>query len=374
MKRIAIFGAKENVAGCYMQAKRLGYYLVAIAEPISEECRAIADVSYDVDFSDVDRVADICKKEKIDGITSFTLESAIPFIVEVSKRLGLNSNSRECVERIRSKYTQREAMAAAGIPTPSFVRILPNDTIPFDRIKYPCIVKPIDSGGSQGIFKVSKAQDVEEAVKLAKSKSRTEGVIVEDYVDGREFSVEYLSYKGKHYFCQLTDKVTSGEPLFVEIAHHQPSNVTDLIKDRIKAMVENALDALNIENSASHTEIKLNSQGQLYIIEIGARMGGDKITERLVKMSTGIDFLAKTIEIACDTFTPPVVLFNQYSGVYHYSALFPQVGKYIKENIKPEGYSIETRLFKNTLDEVHSNADRSGYLLYQSTKGRLEIS
>lgn len=372
MKRIAVFGALRNVVSSYKQAKELGYYIVAIANPISDECRRYADKCYEVSFDDVERVYDICKAENVDGITSFTLESALPYITEVATRLGLVCNSRECIERIRTKYSQRHALKAAGIPTPGFCKVYEGDKVDVEKIHYPCIVKPIDGGGSQSITKLNDAIGLEHAIATAHLSSRTHGAIIEDYIDGREFSVEYLSCKGKHYFCQLTDKVTSGEPLFVEIAHHQPADVSDELLQRIKDMVENALTALKIENSASHTEIKLNSNGELYIIETGARMGGGMITERLVQLSTGIDFVDEVLRLACGNFIGVQRKYSKFSGVYHYSALAPQIGKYIDEPSLCKDI-VEAVRYKEGLETVKSNAQRSGYVLYQSNTKRLEL-
>lgn len=126
-------------------------------------------------------------------------------------------------------------------------------------IKFPAIIKPADGGGSQGINKCADIEELKNAYNFAKDHSRSKTVIVEDFIDGREFSVEYLSYKGKHYFLQITDKVTSGAPHFIEMQHHQPANISEQQSKAIRDMVEKALTALKIENSPSHTEIKLNS-------------------------------------------------------------------------------------------------------------------
>lgn len=374
MKRIAVFGAHENTLHCYKQAKALGYYIVGIANPFSSKCREYCDSVYEVSFSDVDAVTEICRCERVDGITSFTLESAVPFISQVAERLGLTANSMDCVERIKTKYTQRQAFVEAdGFRyTPHFQMLREGDKVNFDNVIYPSIVKPVDSGGSQGIFKVGNKEQLVAAISQAREKSRTLGVIIEDFIDGREFSVEYLSHNGKHYFCQLTDKVTSGEPLFVEVAHHQPADVSDELLKRIQDVVESTLTALKIENSPSHTEIKLNSRNELYVIEVGARMGGDLITSHLVKLSTGIDFLAETLNLACGTFDGLKPKMNKYAGVYHYSALTSSLFDYMYK-IKTDKAIVEVNLEKDELSEVHSNADRSGYLLYQSEEGRLDL-
>jgi len=365
MKKIAILGADKNLYGFYTQAKRLGYYIVGIAWPEGAVCKELCDVFYPVSFSDKEQVVEICRKEKVDGITSFTLESALPALVYVAQQLGLTSNTEECMKRVATKYTQREAFEQAGLPTPFHILATENNKTQLQIENYPIIIKPVDSGGSKGVFKVNCPKELQSALSQAIQCSRSHTAIVEEFIDGREFSVEYLSHNGKHYFCQLTDKVTSEEPHFIEMQHHQPADVSDELRQRICAMTEAALTALKIENSPSHTEIKLNSKNELYIIEIGARMGGDKITERLVYLSTGIDFVGESLKLATGDFTPPQRLYNKYSGVYFYSKLAPQIGNLIK-NASQYPEIVDVQLTSEQLEEVHSSAERNGYAIYQS--------
>lgn len=365
MKKIAILGADKNLYGFYNQAKQLGYYIVGVAWPEGAVCKDLCDVFYPVSFSNKEQVVDICRKEQVDGITSFTLESALPTLIYVAQQLGLNANTEECMQRVATKYTQREAFQAAELPTPLHLLATEQNQAQIQINHYPIIIKPVDSGGSKGVFKVNNPADLQAALTQAIQCSKSHTAIVEEYIDGREFSVEYLSHNGKHYFCQLTDKVTSGEPNFIELQHHQPADVSEELRQRICATTEAALTALKIENSPSHTEIKLNSNNELYIIEIGARMGGDKITERLVKLSTGIDFVAETLKLATGEFTPPQRQYNKYSGVYFYSKLAPEVGTLIK-NAKSYPELVEVQLTNDILEDVHSSAERNGYAIYQS--------
>lgn len=193
---------------------------------------------------------------------------------------------------------------------------------------------------------------------------------MEEFVDGREFSVEYISCKGKHYFLQITDKVTSGSPHFIEMEHHQPAAISESTATRIKQMVESALTALKIENSPSHTEIKLNSRDELYIIEIGARMGGDHITSDLVRLSTGYDMVEGVLRLASGDFLEPRITENHFSGIYFYSALAKNIGKLILEHHN-DTCVVDWQYKEGELPEAKSNADRKGYIIYQSDEGKV---
>ena len=369
-ERIAVLGANEPLIPFYRQAKALGYEIIGIATENGAVCKKYCDRFYPVSFADKDVVVDVCRRENVDGIISFSLESALPTAVYVAQKLGLVSNSEECLKLTQSKYAQRQALEKAGIPVPKYFLIENKSDLKKVQCRFPVIVKPVDSGGSQGICKVERREDLAEAYNYAISFSRTSKAIVEEFIDGREFSVEFISYQGKHYFLQITDKVTSGVPRFVEMQHHQPAEIPESVWERIRTMVTKALTALKIENSASHTEIKWNSNDELFIIETGARMGGDYISSDLVRLSTGYDFVEGAIKLAINKFEEPNLPKRMHSGVYFYSKLAPEVGDVIKHHERwPE--IVEWEYSDEPLIEVHSNADRRGYLLYQSNENKL---
>ena len=368
--RIAVLGANEPLIPFYRQAKALGYEVIGIAIEKGAVCKPYCDRFYPVSFADKDQVVEICRQEKVDGILSFSLESALPTVVYVAQKLGLVSNSKESVDLTQSKFAQRQALEMAGIPVPKYFLVESTADLNKVRCRFPVIVKPVDSGGSQGICKVETQEKLVEAYQYAVEYSRTSKAIVEEFVDGREFSVEYISHQGKHYFLQITDKVTSGAPRFVEMQHHQPADIPEAVWERIKEMVEGALTTLKIENSASHTEIKWNSDDELFIIETGARMGGDFISSDLVRLSTGYDFVEGAIKLAVNQFEEPVFTKSMHSGVYFYSKLAPEVGEMIKQHKKwPE--IVEWEYSEEPLMEVKSNADRRGYFIYQKESGRI---
>lgn len=371
-KKIAVLGANDPLLPFYKQAKKLGYEIIGIATEEGAVCKEYCDRFYPISFKDKEKVLEICKKEKIDGITSFSLESALPVVAHVVKEMGLVGNSEESLELTSSKFSQRRALETNKIPVPKYYLITSTDDLNKIECNLPIIVKPVDSGGSQGISKVNSLDDLMEAYYYAKEHSRTGNVIVEEYIGGREFSVEYISHKGKHYFLQITDKVTSGEPRFVEMQHHQPANIPVDVKIRIQNMVENALNALKIENSPSHTEIKLNEKGDLFIIETGPRMGGDYISSDLVRLSTGYDFVEGCIKLALGDFSVPETTQSNYSGVYFYNKLAPNVGDIIKNHSKWKDI-VEYEYSDDPLTEIKSNADRRGYFIYQSSEKKFLI-
>lgn len=166
-------------------------------------------------------------------------------------------------------------------------------------IRYPVIVKPTDRSGSRAVTKLEEASGLKDALRAAINNSFEKKAIIEEYIEGEEYSCECISFEGKHYFLQLTKKFTTGAPHFIETGHIQPAELDKGIKERIQTTVFQALDALEIRYGASHTEFKISKEGRIGIIEVGARMGGDCIGSDLVKISTGYDYLKMVIDVAC---------------------------------------------------------------------------
>ena len=156
---------------------------------------------------------------------------------------------------------------------------------------FPIIVKPTDRSGSRNIMKLESLEGVLEAVNAACESSFEKKAIVEEFLVGKEYSMETISYNGKHTYLATTKKFTTGAPNFIETGHIQPCDLSDEIIEKAKEIVFSALDALHIENSAGHSEFKVDENGNIRIIEIGARMGGDCIGSDLVYLSTGNDFV-----------------------------------------------------------------------------------
>lgn len=362
MKTIAVIGANKPLEPYYQQIYGK-YRIIGIAWEEGAICKKYCDVFYPISFTEKERVLEVCNKEKIDGITSFTLESALPTVIYVAQNMNLVSNSFECQKLTETKYSQRECLRKNGIPTPNYYIIdKKSDLLKLHTI-FPVIMKPIDSGGSQGVVFANSLEELlnsyEESVKFSKANK----VIVEDYISGKEYSVEYISHKGIHYNLQITDKVTTGIPHFVEIQHHEPADISLYQAQKIKCLVEKTLTALKIENSASHTEVKINSNGEPYIIEVGARMGGGMIGCDLVRLSTGYDFVKGIIELITGDFHPPIFQITKHSGVYFYTKQTQNI-RNITIN-SPTTKIVKKEFEDGELPNVTNNLARKGYIIYQ---------
>jgi len=340
-------------------------------------CKEFADYFYPVSITEKESILEKCKEIGIDGVLTIASDLAVVTVNYIAAQLGLIGNDDSFTPQMTNKYEMRLALSKINpqqVPAPlrqfhlfvpEFIRTDCEKSYYEKFTSFPLIVKPADRSGSRGVTKVYNAGQQEKAVGRAFAESLVKEVILEEYVEGTEISVESISYRGKHHVLQITDKITTDEPYFVELEHHQPSSLPPEIQDKIRMLIPYALDALHITNGASHTEIKISPDGELKIIEIGARMGGDFIGSHLVEFSTGYDFLKGVVQVALGEFEPPVISESNFAGVYFISKETEHLKKYVEHReMYPE--IVLAEMTDNHLRFIRESADRSGYFIYKS--------
>lgn len=303
MKKIVIIGANDFQKPLIQKAKTMGYETHVFAWREGATGAEDADFFYEISITEKDQILDICRKIQPDAVATIGSDLANITVQYLAEKLGLPGNSRECIQNSTNKASMRLAFQAAGIPVPFFKTVEEGEK--YSPQSYPVIVKPTDRSGSRAITKVYKEEDLAGAVFSAAAQSFEKKAIIEEYIEGAEYSVETISYEGRHTCLAVTKKYTTGSPHYIEVAHIQPAPLTEKMENRIKEIVFKALDALRIVCGAAHSELRISKKGEIRIIEIGSRMGGDCIGSDLVPLSTGQDFVGMVVDTASGK--PPVL-------------------------------------------------------------------
>lgn len=299
MKKIVIIGANDFQNQLILKAKALGYETHVFAWEDGAVGKDTADYFYPISIIEKEKILDKCRKIKPDGVCSIASDLASITVNYVSEKLGLPCNQTKFTNIQTNKYAMRQALMDAGLPCPKFVLADENfDLAKLSGFKFPIIVKPTDRSGSRNIMKLESTDGVMKAVEEACATSFEHKAIIEEYLDGDEYSMETVSYCGEHHYLATTKKFTTGAPHFIETGHCQPSGLSEEVLTKAKNNIMKALTALHIENSAGHSEFKVDKNGNINIIEIGARMGGDCIGSDLVYLSTGNDFMKMVMDVA----------------------------------------------------------------------------
>lgn len=365
MKKLAIIGASYLQEPLVKKAKEMGLYTICFAWADGATCKDICDMFYDISIVEKEQILEICCQEQIDGIATIASDVAAPTVAYVANKMGLVGNDYEAAVRANNKYLMRNAFMEAGIPCPQYKMLTSVDEANNTKWTYPLIVKPSDRSGSMGVTKVLSIVELAPAIEKAISFSFKKQAMVEEFIEGREISVEFISYRGTHYPLQITDKVTTEAPHFVELEHHQPSTLSSEMYEKIYDITNNALNALGLTFGASHSEYKITKEGRIAIMEIGGRMGGDFIGSDLVRLSTGYDFVKGVIDVALGSFEKPIFTEHKCSGVYFLCEetknLLP-----IFQNWKENTNFVLGEITDNILRHVEKSSDRSGYAIYQS--------
>ncbi|MEA4888390.1 MAG: ATP-grasp domain-containing protein [Clostridiaceae bacterium] len=301
IEKVAIIGAGIFQKPLIEKAKSMGYETHVFAWEDGAVGREAADYFYPVSIVEKEQILALCRSIRPAAVASIASDLAAITVNEVACRLGLPSNSPECVKKTTNKYLMRRALQKAGIPVPDFVLAdqanLAGGAAAWG-LSYPLIVKPTDRSGSRGIALVHDDPALRRAVETAAGYSFQKKAIVETVLEGPEYSCECLTEQGQHHLLALTQKITTGAPDFIETGHRQPAAFPEAQKSEIAQILFAAYDALDITCGASHAEFRVDHAGRIRIIEIGARMGGDCIGSHLVPLSTGYDFMGMVLDVA----------------------------------------------------------------------------
>jgi len=298
MTKLLVLGASEFQIPLLKQARKMGINTCVLDYNENAPGIKYADEYRQCSLKDIPTAVKIAYEYKPNGVTAGMVDVAVCTCARICKELGLPGLSVAVAERSTDKFKMIEAFKANNVPHPQYIYFSKN-TFSKEKInlKYPLIVKPIDMAGSRGIELVNSEDELATAVNKSIMASDKGEIIIEEYMVGPEVSVELFVEGYKPYVLQITDKLTSGAPHFMEIGHSQPSSLSNQIKDSIARVACSAVEALGLNNCVAHAEIIITEEGPK-MVEIGARMGGDGIQQQLIELSTGINLQEIVIKLA----------------------------------------------------------------------------
>lgn len=377
MKKIMILGASILQLPAIEKAKEMGFDVIAVDMNPEAVGFSVPGVMKEVISTiDTPNILKAAKHYQIDGIMTLATDMPMVAVANVAKEMNLVGVSADTALKATNKAFMRDALKEAGVPIPLFFHVTTKEDYleAVNKIQsagYQCIIKPADSSGSRGIDLLSdyETDTIEKAYVYSKAVSRTGEIMVEEYMEGPEVSVETLSVDGVCHVIQITDKITTGAPYFVEMGHSQPSQLSNETKEKIERVAIAANHALGIENGPSHTEIKVTNDGPK-VVELGARLGGDNITTHLVPLSTGVDMVECTIRIALGEKPDLIPKYQKGSAIRYFKA---DHGKIIQINGIDEASKLDgiqqisvVHGIGEVINGIKSSGDRVGFAIAQA--------
>ena len=303
MKKLLVLAAGILQVPVIKKAKEMGVYVVAADGDENAVGLKLADKAIVVNITSEEDMLRVAREEQVDGVIHPCSEVSMNVMGRINDELGLSGISRETAIRATNKHLMREAFEKYGAPSPKsmcFTDVEVAWGAFCTDFTGACILKPSRNSGSRGIAKISADIKMDEFARLfeiSKNESRDKSVMLEQFIEGPEFSIEIIVWNGEVNVLTVTDKKTTEAPHFVELGHNQPSCRTAEEVETLKAAAVAGVKALGVNNCACHAEAKL-MDGKAYLMEIGARLGGDFISTELTHLSTGIDMVAAAVDVA----------------------------------------------------------------------------
>lgn len=294
-KAILIFGVGELQLSIINRANAMGLFTVGI-DPCEEACAKNACQAFEiVGGQDYEGTLAVAKKYNISAVVTAATDKPLVMMARIAKELNLPFYSVETAQWSTDKYQMKQRFIEGGVPCAQ--GRLVHSAGEAKDLFFPVICKPRDNSGSRGVKLCSDANELQECIDEALENSKLDTVLVEEFIEGREFSIETLHYDGKSDVIQFTEKKTTAFPYNVELGHKQPANLTDNERQQIRDIISNIAACMHFENCPSHTELKINERG-IFVIETSPRLGGDYITSTLTPLSTGINLEEQLLHIA----------------------------------------------------------------------------
>lgn len=365
-KKILILGGGQMQVPIIECANALGMYTIVADMDPKAPGLLIAKERLLTSTMDMDALKTYCLRHTIDGVLT-TSDAPVNVVAAIGKEFGLPAMSIDTARLCTNKYLQRECLKNHGIKTPLY-RIVKNGECPKELMNnalFPLIVKPVDSSASRGVQKVENVAELKSAIQEADSNSRSHTVIIEEFIEGQEFSVESFSQNGETHIIAITQKQTIGEDYgcFVEDTHIEPAMISDDVKHLIEAEVLAATKALGSNNCPNHTEVKVNADGA-FIIESACRLGGDYITSDLVPLSTGVNMMENLIRVSIGEPADLDIKYKKCSAVqFLNTANYDRCSEFISSN-HPAIRRSERELYSD--QPIRSSLDRLGYIILQT--------
>ena len=289
-RTILVIGASGKVLH---QAKALGLRVVYVQKKEQPPSTALAHADHAV-FTDYEdpaflRVArGLHEAFRFAHVVSLTESGLLP-AARLQEAFGMPGNPVSTVRLLRDKWAMRQRLNALGIsPVQARVGQTEADLVAFARdCGMPLIVKPVDGVGSFGVLKIERSADLPLRWRQIQQLGLAR-FLMEEYLEGREISVEAFSFDGRHVVLGVVDKTTL--PNFVEVRHVVPARLDDAARAGVVSTVGAFLEAVGMRDGPSHTEVKLTANGPR-IVESHNRVGGGRIT-KLLEIAYGVDVVS----------------------------------------------------------------------------------
>lgn len=366
MKALVLAGGVPQIE-LIKRLKKRGYYIILAdytEHPVAEE---YADMFYRESTLDIDKIEHIASVEQVDLIITCCTDQALNTVALVSEKLGLPCYvSKKIGLDVTNKQYMKKKFVDNDISTARFQII--DKYCGCTNFEYPIVVKPVDCNSSKGVIKVFNDRELDEAVRNALKYSRTSRVVIEEYIEGEEISVDlFVQSKVAKILCISVSEKIKDEHKFVIYKGRYPANVSSVVYKQIEIISQKIVEAFDLVNCPMNMQIIVKNE-KVYVVEFSARTGGC-IKHRLIELASGVDIIDATIDLFENTI-PEInpTISDKYivdEFIYCNKGLYDHMEGLedcIKEGLLKESYILKTKGSK--FDAVNSSGDRIAAIVY----------
>lgn len=372
-KHLMIIGGGVFQVPAIKTAKSMGLKVVVTDYNPESEGMLLADYPIEVSTRNINLTVNTAKQFHmscpLDGVMTVGTDAS-QTVAAVADALNLPGIPFEVAERATDKIKMRQVLQEKGIPVPKFrpVWTLDEGREAMDSMELPLVIKPCDNMGARGVRKIERLDDLIPAFREAKEASISGKLIIEEFMDGPELSLDALVENDTIHITGVADRIIERSPYFVEVGHTLPSNLPEQHVNETVEVFKQAIRALGINTGAAKGDIKFTADGPK-IVEIAARLSGGWMSAYTYPLSSGVNLYKAAIQIALGE--APNDLKPKTSLVSAERSLIPAPGKILSIRGVEEARKIkgvrEIILMKEAGDWVEEPKSNMGKVVYVIT-------
>ncbi|MGZ8688820.1 MAG: ATP-binding protein [Gaiellaceae bacterium] len=377
MKTVLFVGAGRHQRRAILEARERGLRVVAVDRNPDALGLLAADAGEAVDFTDIEAVTEVARRYRVDGALTVSADRAVPVVAAVTERLGLPSIGTSVALAMTNKLVMRRLLADAGVPQPPYAGLAAAaDVQPaLAAVPLPAVLKPSDSGGQRGLFRIETRAELERDLPSALAESRTGEAILEGFVEGLELNGIVIARGGEPVPVTLSDRLRPpGVGFGVGWIHVYPARLDPEQLTLSEHVAAAAVRALGLRDGIAFPQLIASPDGGVAVVEVAARIPGGQMTD-LVRHAVGVDLVEVALRQALGEDVPDEVAlprFRQPLSIRFFTAQPGplQVGRVTRIGsldrvLAAEGVvQADTYLqLGETIRPVRLDGDRRGYVI-----------
>jgi len=301
-KTIMIIGGGLLQMPAILTAKKMGLQVIVTDYNSNALGMKDADIPIVMSTRDIEGSVRVAKAQNeltpISGVLTVGTDASMA-VAAVANALNLPGIKFEDAEAATNKIKMRMRFKEHGVPSPNFLPVwsLADAKKAGKILKFPIVIKPSDNMGARGVMRVDNFNQLSDAFKFSKGASPSGELIMEEFMEGPELSIDAIIYNNEITFTGIADRIIEYPPFFIETGHNMPSSLSREIQESACHVMKLGIRALGLDIGAAKGDIKITRDGPM-IGELAARLSGGFMSAYTYPFSSGVDLMKAAIEVA----------------------------------------------------------------------------